>query len=152
MELVLEEEDVERVTSFTQDDMRLFFGSFASEKPISFVNNKTQPSLNTSISVNEESTGEVGSNTELISLLEDIGFTANKIYNGYVDDPRNTDNAWCEAEIWNFHYDIDDFFDKRIKVNMHSKWREIAENIRTERLITNDTLKEICIMHNAFYN
>ena len=23
---------------------------------------------------------------------------------GYIDDTRNTDNAWVEAEIWNFHY------------------------------------------------
>ena len=25
-------------------------------------------------------------------------------YSGYIDDVRNTDNAWVEAEIWNFHY------------------------------------------------
>ena len=31
-------------------------------------------------------------------------FIAKKIYKGYIDDPRNTDNAWIEAEIWNFHY------------------------------------------------
>jgi hypothetical protein len=23
---------------------------------------------------------------------------------GYIDDETNTDNAWVEAEIWNFHY------------------------------------------------
>ncbi|KAI0982313.1 hypothetical protein GJ496_010424, partial [Pomphorhynchus laevis] len=27
------------------------------------------------------------------------------IYNGYHDDKRNTDNAWVEFEIWNFHVD-----------------------------------------------
>ncbi len=26
------------------------------------------------------------------------------VYRGYIDDVRNTDNAWVEAEIWNFHY------------------------------------------------
>ncbi|CAF5000065.1 unnamed protein product [Rotaria sp. Silwood1] len=26
------------------------------------------------------------------------------IVSGYIDDARNTDNAWVEAEIWNFHY------------------------------------------------
>lgn len=26
------------------------------------------------------------------------------IHSGYIDDVRNTDNAWVEAEIWNFHY------------------------------------------------
>lgn len=23
---------------------------------------------------------------------------------GYIDDLHNTDNAWVEAEVWNFHY------------------------------------------------
>jgi hypothetical protein len=27
-------------------------------------------------------------------------------YLGYIDDVRNTDNAWVEAEIWNFHYGV----------------------------------------------
>jgi hypothetical protein len=35
-------------------------------------------------------------------------FTAKMIYKGYIDDPRNTDNAWVEAEIWNMHYDGQD--------------------------------------------
>ena len=26
-----------------------------------------------------------------------------KIYKGYVDDPRNTDNAWMETAAFNFH-------------------------------------------------
>lgn len=28
-----------------------------------------------------------------------------KIYTGYVDDPRNTDNAWIETTAYNFHDD-----------------------------------------------
>ena len=28
-----------------------------------------------------------------------------KIYRGYVDDPRNTDNAWMETIAYNFHDD-----------------------------------------------
>lgn len=32
------------------------------------------------------------------------GFEAHMVYRGYIDDVRNTDNAWVEAEIWNFHY------------------------------------------------
>jgi hypothetical protein len=49
--------------------------------------------------------------------LKDINsskFTAKRIYKGYVDDPRNTDNAWIEAEIWNFHYGDQDKFDEII--------------------------------------
>ena len=26
-----------------------------------------------------------------------------KIYRGYVDDPRNTDNAWMETVVMHFH-------------------------------------------------
>ena len=25
------------------------------------------------------------------------------MYSGYVDDPRNTDNAWMETVVYNFH-------------------------------------------------
>jgi ADP-ribose pyrophosphatase len=38
------------------------------------------------------------------NVNESSAFTAKMIYKGYIDDPRNTDNAWVEAEIWNFHY------------------------------------------------
>ena len=29
--------------------------------------------------------------------------SAFQIYRGYVDDPRNTDNAWMETVAYNFH-------------------------------------------------
>ena len=29
------------------------------------------------------------------------------VYAGYVDDPRNTDDAWMETEVRNFHLDDD---------------------------------------------
>lgn len=39
------------------------------------------------------------------------------IYKGYVDDPRNTDNAWMETRVINFH-DWDNIFNKiELKVN-----------------------------------
>lgn len=28
-----------------------------------------------------------------------------QVYQGYVDDPRNTDNAWLETVVRNFHDD-----------------------------------------------
>lgn len=38
-------------------------------------------------------------------------FTAHgkEIYSGYVDDPRNTDNAWIETTAYNFHDEIGEF-------------------------------------------
>ncbi|CAG0923375.1 unnamed protein product [Notodromas monacha] len=35
-----------------------------------------------------------------------------KIYVGYVDDPRNTDNAWMETSAFNFHDDSGDIVGK----------------------------------------
>jgi ADP-ribose pyrophosphatase len=33
-----------------------------------------------------------------------------EIYRGYVDDPRNTDNAWMETVAYNFHDKKNEFF------------------------------------------
>ena len=35
-----------------------------------------------------------------------------QIYSGYVDDPRNTDNAWIETVAVNFHDESGEAFDK----------------------------------------
>ena len=32
-----------------------------------------------------------------------------QIYKGYVDDPRNTDNAWMETEAVNYHDETSNF-------------------------------------------
>ena len=33
-----------------------------------------------------------------------------QVYKGYVDDPRNTDNAWMETVAVNFHDDTGEVF------------------------------------------
>uniref|UniRef100_A0A7E4VEJ4 Nudix hydrolase domain-containing protein n=1 Tax=Panagrellus redivivus TaxID=6233 RepID=A0A7E4VEJ4_PANRE len=35
--------------------------------------------------------------------LEDLWKNGTTLYEGYVDDPRNTDNAWMETSVVNFH-------------------------------------------------
>jgi ADP-ribose pyrophosphatase len=35
-----------------------------------------------------------------------------ELYKGYVDDPRNTDNAWMETVAMNFHDESGDIFSK----------------------------------------
>ena len=40
-----------------------------------------------------------------------------QIYRGYVDDPRNTDNAWMETIAMNFH---DDHGDSVAKFKLHA--------------------------------
>ena len=39
------------------------------------------------------------------------------MYRGYVDDPRNTDNAWMETVAVNFH---DENGDSVAKFNLHA--------------------------------
>ena len=48
------------------------------------------------------------------------GFSSSVIYRGYIDDPSNTDNAWREAEVWNFHYENNDTFNEQNLVNLES--------------------------------
>jgi len=31
------------------------------------------------------------------------------VYSGYVDDPRNTDNAWLETVVYHFHDETDEY-------------------------------------------
>ena len=37
--------------------------------------------------------------------VESLPFPPLQLYAGYVDDPRNTDNAWMETVAVNFHDD-----------------------------------------------
>lgn len=131
LELVFEEQEVERGETFTENDMLAFFASFATRVPL---NNLHEPG------------------DKLTDLLNELGFSATMIYSGYIDDPRNTDNSWVEAEIWNFHYDKEDVFEKKIK-NPESKWREVSSNVRiNSNEIIADALKEIADIHNGFYS
>jgi hypothetical protein len=62
------------------------------------------------------------SKTSLRTEIDSTGFSATMLYKGYIDDPRNTDNAWVEAEVWNFHYDSGDIFDVKLpEVRIMSK-------------------------------
>ncbi|WP_372368665.1 NUDIX domain-containing protein [Candidatus Uabimicrobium sp. HlEnr_7] len=52
--------------------------------------------------------GETSLQTAQRELKEETGIeldmsTAKKIYEGYVDDPRNTDNAWIETSVYHLH-------------------------------------------------
>jgi hypothetical protein len=167
MELVFEENDVERGFNFEEDDMLAFFASFASKTPIDL-------SMDSGSSNVDLQTQKLNYKQALSELLNELGFISTMIYCGYIDDPRNTDvcrkyylinfcikiiktfiflkNAWIEAEIWNFHFDKDDYFDTKIK-NPGSKWREVSSNVRIHsNEIIGDSLKEITEIHNAFYS
>ena len=41
--------------------------------------------------------------TQFEMLVDDLFATGQVVYRGYVDDPRNTDNAWMETTAFHFH-------------------------------------------------
>jgi hypothetical protein len=132
MEMVFEETDVEKGTNFLEEDMMGFFASFATK--------------------DDRLEFKSSDKAQMADVLNDLGFVPTMVYKGYIDDPRNTDNAWIEAEIWNFHYDKEDYFDKRI-INPGNKWREVCSNVRINtNEIIGDVLKEISELQNAFYS
>lgn len=45
-------------------------------------------------------------------MVKDFFVRGEEIYKGYVDDPRNTDNAWMETIAVNFHDEIGEFVGK----------------------------------------
>lgn len=44
--------------------------------------------------------------------INELFKAGDKLYAGYVDDPRNTDNAWMETVVFNFHDDTGKVFSK----------------------------------------
>ena len=41
--------------------------------------------------------------------MEQLFSRGKVVYQGYVDDPRNTDNAWMETTATHFHISTDEF-------------------------------------------
>lgn len=59
-------------------------------------------------------------------------FEATTVLRGYMDDLRNTDNAWVEAEILHYHYTGSKSIDLR-KVP-HSRWKKVTPNLNAKML------------------
>eukprot|EP00126_Sphaerothecum_destruens_P007422 Sdes_comp19843_c0_seq2m12061 len=76
----------------------------------------------------------LGSNSESIkkSIRAIFSKNARKIYEGYVDDYRNTDNSWIETQVYHFHAENSEFdqisFQAGDDANQVS-WKTIDENL-----------------------
>lgn len=57
-------------------------------------------------------------------------FLSEKVKLGYMDEETNTDQAWCEAEVWHFHYNTATNIDSKFKAEM--QWYMLSE----ERLLS----------------
>ncbi|CAF0831896.1 unnamed protein product [Rotaria sp. Silwood1] len=77
------------------------------------------------------------------------GFESHMVYRGYIDDVRNTDNAWVEAEIWNFHYGSTMSF-PNLRTDGMALWKDVTYNARGF-LMQTSILREIARIHDAYF-
>lgn len=77
-----------------------------------------------------------------------------QIYKGYVDDPRNTDNAWMETIACNFHDESGDLVgslpleggddaEKAVWMDLDSNLKLFASHV--------DFLQKVAVLHNAHW-
>ncbi|KAF5399657.1 hypothetical protein PHET_07055 [Paragonimus heterotremus] len=71
---------------------------------------------------------------KLRKLVEEFFATGTQVYSGYVDDPRNTDNAWMETVAVNFH---DETADRIARFNLQAGddakkvcWMDVSSDIK----------------------
>ncbi|XP_065053971.1 transient receptor potential cation channel subfamily M member-like 2 isoform X2 [Rhopilema esculentum] len=69
----------------------------------------------------------------IIRKIDDLFKRGTEVYKGYVDDPRNTDNAWMETVAYNFHDDTGEIFgDLELKAGDDAeavRWQRVSGNI-----------------------
>ncbi|CAF2148654.1 unnamed protein product [Rotaria magnacalcarata] len=77
-----------------------------------------------------------------------------RIYCGYVDDPRNTDNSWMETTVYNFH---DEYNEHLALINVHAGddaakafWQDIDSQLSLFASHT-DFVKRVTILHKAHW-
>ncbi|XP_059160091.1 transient receptor potential cation channel subfamily M member-like 2 isoform X2 [Physella acuta] len=112
--------DAEDVANYDQEEMVQFYSQFASAE----MQKKNK------------------------SMYAYYGYSAMMVYRGYQDDPSNTDNAWQETEIWNFHYKYKDCFDSKIKEGERIFWLPVTENMQLSPIEFSAVL-ESAKLHNA---
>lgn len=93
-------------------------------------------------------------NKLLHEKLEDLFSHGNLVFQGYIDDPRNTDNSWMESQAVNYHDDsgkaLDRFSLKAGDDAQNVKWMEISRKLH---LYANhyDLVKEVAKQLGAFW-
>lgn len=92
--------------------------------------------------------------SEMNKKLNDFFRDGLLIYKGYVDDPRNTDNAWMETIACNFH-DKNGNIIGNIELKggddaKHAKWLKLDSSLDLFAS-HHDFLQEVAIVHNAHW-
>lgn len=93
-------------------------------------------------------------NKRLHETLEDLFQHGTLVFQGYIDDPRNTDNSWMESQAVNYHDDTGEAFDKfSLKAGddaMNVRWMDVSHELR---LYANhyDLIKEVAKRLDAYW-
>lgn len=85
----------------------------------------------------EEAMDSLGTNDkmkiEVSKKLDNLFSNGVEVYFGYVNDPRNTDNAWMETVAYNFHDEKNDLCqDLKLTAGddaSHVTWMDIDRNL-----------------------
>ncbi|XP_018424709.1 PREDICTED: transient receptor potential cation channel subfamily M member 2 [Nanorana parkeri] len=93
-----------------------------------------------------------------LDKFEELLNNGSEVYKGYVDDPRNTDNAWIETTAISLHFDRrDDHVLLELNQNIQSKEQEISVRWQVVDqkipLYANhkDILQKVVDCYNAYY-
>lgn len=77
------------------------------------------------------------------------------MYSGYVDDPRNTDNAWIETVAYNFHENDQNGI--LYQLQLHSgddaqavTWKDINGKMKLYATHS-DIIKKVAVKHEAHW-
>lgn len=93
--------------------------------------------------------GEVGDEERLAQAFKD----GVEIYKGYVDDPRNTDNAWMETVAYNYHDENGRLFNFRYIAGSDAsnvRWMNIDSDIRLYAS-HQDFMKDVASLRDAHW-
>lgn len=96
-----------------------------------------------------------GEEQEIMSKRLEHLFSCGKVvYKGYVDDPRNTDNAWIETVCINFHDDtgriLNDIQLKSSDLARGIQWQDVSGQLNLYQSYT-FILKRVAEQHSAVY-
>ncbi|XP_028292480.1 transient receptor potential cation channel subfamily M member 2 isoform X2 [Gouania willdenowi] len=89
---------------------------------------------------------------KLYELMNTLLSEGTKVFEGYVDDSRNTDNAWVESTLLNIHltrtsHVMDDIDSMVVGSDGALQWREVCGKTRL-RSNQRDSLRLVAALHN----
>lgn len=92
------------------------------------------PGEQISLTLKREFMEEALSTSRDTKVLDEFFKSGTEIFKGYVDDPRNTDNAWMETVAVNFHDETGEIV-ANFKLNAGDdaakvKWMDVNRNIK----------------------